>query len=417
LGEGLNNLGGARILVVDDDENNRDMLSRRLERRGMSAQVAVDGPSALGALARSPFDLVLLDIEMPGMNGLDVLRQVRQTHTPMQLPVIIATARNDREDVVEALSLGANDYVTKPLDFQVVFARVQTQLAHKLAVSRIVQLEADVRRRNLELEQANLRMKHSLGLAAKIQRSLLPSEPVKVAGLQFAWLYEPCDELGGDILGLFPVGPRQVAMYVLDVSGHGVPAALLSVTLNRMLAPVPGRSSLVQKSVGTGLEPRPPRDVAEELNRRFQMYGWDGQYFTLFYGVMDVVERRLRYVSCGHPPGLVLPRSGRPRFLDCHNLAMGWFPDAVFDEDVVEFAEGDRFYIYSDGVNETMTASGDQFGYDRLAAACENRREGPIDQTLVQLLAELNQFRAGAPVRDDVSALGMELCAAATASA
>jgi sigma-B regulation protein RsbU (phosphoserine phosphatase) len=147
------------------------------------------------------------------------------------------------------------------------------------------------------------------------------------------------------------------------------------------------------------------------------MYGWDGQYFTLFYGVMDVVERRLRYVSCGHPPGLVLPRSGAPRFLDCHNLAMGWFPDAVFDEDVVEFAEGDRFYIYSDGVNETMTASLDQFGYDRLAAACENRREGPIDQTLVQLLAELNQFRAGAPVRDDVSALGMELCAAATASA
>src|SRR5438445_9848007 len=117
----------ARLLVVDDDENNRDMLSRRLERRGLTVEVAVDGPAALAAIERGRFDLILLDIEMPGLNGFDVLRHVRQTHSPVQLPVIIATARGDREDVVEALNLGANDYGTKPLDFTVVCARVQTQ--------------------------------------------------------------------------------------------------------------------------------------------------------------------------------------------------------------------------------------------------------------------------------------------------
>src|SRR5687768_16008918 len=143
------------------------MLSRRLARRGMRVEVAHDGRQALaavegnggaGAAAERPFDLIILDVEMPGLSGFDVLRRLRLAHPATQLPVIIATARTDREDVVEALGLGANDYVTKPLDFPVVLARVRAQLDHKRAVDRIVQLEADVRRRNAELEQANARM-------------------------------------------------------------------------------------------------------------------------------------------------------------------------------------------------------------------------------------------------------------------
>src|SRR4051812_5316409 len=116
----------ARLLVVDDDENNRDMLSRRLARRGVTVEGAWDGHQALAAIegaGHNPFDLVLLDVEMPGLSGFDVLRRLRETHPATQLPVIIATARTDREDVVEALGIGANDYVTKPLDFPVVFAR------------------------------------------------------------------------------------------------------------------------------------------------------------------------------------------------------------------------------------------------------------------------------------------------------
>src|ERR1700722_7517431 len=126
-----------RLLVVDDDENNRDMLSRRLERKGYSVAQAPEGHSALVAVGRETFDLVLLDIEMPEMNGFEVLKRVRETHPATRLPIIIATARGDREDVVEALRLGANDYVTKPLDFPVVAARVEAQLSLKRAVDRI----------------------------------------------------------------------------------------------------------------------------------------------------------------------------------------------------------------------------------------------------------------------------------------
>jgi len=116
------------LLVVDDNEANRDMLTRRLERRGYRVLKAEDGPSALALIAAEPVDLVLLDIEMPGLSGLDVLREVRQTHTGLQLPILMATARSDSTDVVEALEAGANDYVVKPLDFPVVLARVEAQL-------------------------------------------------------------------------------------------------------------------------------------------------------------------------------------------------------------------------------------------------------------------------------------------------
>lgn len=116
------------LLVVDDNEANRDILSRRLERSGFTVLVAADGPSALDIVERSRVDLVLLDIMMPGMNGIDVLKVLRATHSAAELPVIMATAKTDSEDVVEALTLGANDYVTKPIDFPVVLARVQAHL-------------------------------------------------------------------------------------------------------------------------------------------------------------------------------------------------------------------------------------------------------------------------------------------------
>ncbi len=401
---------------MDDDENNRDMISRRLARRGVTVEVAVDGRGALAAVERStaagaPFDLVLLDVEMPGLSGFDVLARLREAHTAERLPVIIATARTDREDVVQALSLGANDYVTKPLDFPVVFARVQTQLAHKRAVDRIVQLEADVRRRNQELEQANGRMKRSLELASRMQQSLLPAGPLRVPGLEFAWLYEPCDELGGDILNVFPLAGGHVGLYLLDVSGHGVPAALLSVTLSRMLFPLPNQPSMVERRDDGGrLEPRSPDEVARMLNRRFQMScDGHGQFFTLFYGVYDVAARRLRYVSAGHPPAVVLSAGGAARFLEHQSPAVGCMEESEFETGTAELAAGERFLLYSDGISETMDGAGVLFGAERLVEAGGRQWDRPLDQALRGVSEAMAAFRGAAPVLDDASALAMEV--------
>jgi CheY-like chemotaxis protein len=128
---------GGRLLVVDDNELNRDMLSRRLLRKGYQVEVASDGYEALKLISEGPFDLILLDIMMPGISGLEVLEKLRTTHSLMDLPVIMATAKNDSATIVQALKLGANDYVAKPLQFAEVLARVETQLTiRRQATSR-----------------------------------------------------------------------------------------------------------------------------------------------------------------------------------------------------------------------------------------------------------------------------------------
>src|SRR5919108_2056064 len=150
------------LLVVDDEELNREGLARHLRRHGYGVTLAKGGREAIQQLGEGHFDLVLLDIMMPGMNGLEVLKFLRRVDSLIDLPIIMVTARGESEDVVEALELGANDYLTKPLDFPVVLARVRTQLALRRAVEQITRLEQSLALRNKELEAANERMRRDL---------------------------------------------------------------------------------------------------------------------------------------------------------------------------------------------------------------------------------------------------------------
>jgi DNA-binding NtrC family response regulator len=135
---------GASVLVVDDDENSRDVLIHRLRRKGYSATAAENGAQALELIASQRFDLVLLDIVMPGLNGLQLLQQLRGVLSLTDLPIIMVTARDQSADVVHALELGANDYVTKPFDLPVILARIRTQLALKRAVEQVRYLREEI---------------------------------------------------------------------------------------------------------------------------------------------------------------------------------------------------------------------------------------------------------------------------------
>ena len=167
------------LLVVDDNEMNRDLLSRRLRKKGHRVAVADGGAAALEMIGAESFDLVLLDIMMPGIDGMEVLERIRGEHDPDELPVIMATAKSESEDIVAALKIGANDYVTKPFDFPVVLARVQTQLA--------------VKKGRDALAKAHRRMKKDLDAAARIQQTLLPAPNIDIPGVRCAWRYVPCD--------------------------------------------------------------------------------------------------------------------------------------------------------------------------------------------------------------------------------
>lgn len=150
------------LLVVDDGEMNRNILSRRLERRGYAVEVAADGQQALDMIAEHPFDLVLLDIMMPGMDGMEVLGILRQRYSALELPVIMATARDDSHSVIDALNMGANDYVTKPIDFPVLMARLQAQLARKRAEEELRQAKEEAEEANQAKSQFLASMSHEL---------------------------------------------------------------------------------------------------------------------------------------------------------------------------------------------------------------------------------------------------------------
>ncbi|HEX5271183.1 MAG TPA: SpoIIE family protein phosphatase, partial [Gemmataceae bacterium] len=335
------------VLVVDDNALNREALCAQLRRRGYRATGAEDGERALALVAREPFDLVLLDVTMPGPSGFEVLEAIRRGHAPIDLPVIMATARDDSDDVVRGLELGASDYVTKPFDFPVVLARVHTHLSLKRSVQQVLDLEQRLSRRNQDLEAANGALRRALAAAARIQEAFLPHESINVPGASFAWAFEPCEELAGDSLNVCRLGEEQLGFYVLDVSGHGVAAALLSVTATRLLSSSADPNSILTR--GAGGSPVPPAEVAEVLNRRFPWDEATGQFFTLFYATLHLRTRELRYVTAGHPAA-VLVRPGEP---PASLPETGGPPIGLgdrYEEQAVALRPGDRLYLYSDGV-------------------------------------------------------------------
>ena len=407
------------LLVVDDDEMNRDMLSRRLQRRGYDVATAHDGNRALEMIRDHRFDLVLLDVMMPGLNGLDVLKILRESHTATDLPIIMATAREESAEIVNALRLGANDYVTKPLDFPVALARIQTQLALKRAAEQVKLLERSLAERNRELEQtnsqltqANSRMSGDLKAAAKIQETFLPREVPQSPGTTFAWIYRPCDELGGDGLNIISFGGGRTGLYILDVSGHGVASALLSVTMSRVLSPPPDPSSILVRNGIVLDQPdiTPPAEVADRLNRLFPFDSATEQFATLIYGILHTETGEFRYVSAGHPGPVYLPASAGPVILKSDGSPIGLAEDE-YEERSVRLAAGDRLYLYSDGVPEAMNPAGEQFGSARLLEAISRSRSEPLRNSVAALLSEVEQWQGTASSQDDISILAVEVSA------
>jgi sigma-B regulation protein RsbU (phosphoserine phosphatase) len=400
---------GGRLLVVDDTEANRDMVAQRLTRNGFTVDVAAGGLQALDLLSRHAYDAVLLDVMMPGIDGLEVLRTIRRTHTPTDLPVIMATARGVSDDVVEALDLGANDYVTKPLDFPVVLARVRTQLSLKRAVEQIRRLEQGLEQRNRELQSANTLMHRDLDAAAKVQAALLPAASPQVPGYRCAWLFKPCAGVAGDIFNVFSLDGQHVGLYVLDVSGHGVAAALLSVTVSRFLSPNPDPSSLLwhrpEGSEACRLET--PPNVAERLSRRFPFNNATCQYFTLVYGILDVGTNRLRYVSAGHPNLVYVPATGDGRIVPAAGYPVGVGSDP-YDEYAIDLGPGDRLYVHSDGVSEALNTQGETFGERRMLKVLADARDRPLDQTLTLLSEAVTRWSGNGEAKDDQTVLALE---------
>lgn len=287
-------------------------------------------------------------------------------------------------------------------------------------ITRQIQSNAEIRdalelleQTNRQLTSTNQRMRANLNAAAKVQQALLPDRLPKPKRVRFAWRFQPCDELAGDILNVFKLDKNHVGLYLLDVSGHGTAAALLAVSVSRLLSPMPHYSSLVRDHDHDeeACEDHivSPAEVAGRLNKNFRWDSESNQFFTLIYGVLNTDTLLFRYVAAGHPGPALFPSFGAPRVPKGKGLPIGVGDDPYEDQEI-QLAPGDRLFLYSDGITEVMNAQRQLFGRNRLLECVVSAPKDSLDATIGVLMDELQAWNGGnANFDDDLSLLAVEV--------
>lgn len=339
------------ILVVDDNALNRNLLSRRLEKKGYKVTSAVNGLQALEKVRMERFDLILLDVIMPEVNGFEVLRQMKADRELRHIPVLMISALDELDGVVRCIEMGAADYLMKPFNPVLLNARISACLERKNLRDRerVMLKERDEAYQALLASQNTL--KTELEEANKYVISLLP-EKLNTPVLATDWVFIPSTQLGGDSFGYHWIDENRFAAYLIDVCGHGVGAALLSVSAINVL-----RSQSLD-----GINFTDPKAVLEGLNEAFEMEKHNQMYFTIWYGVYDRERREMAYSSGGHPPAILVGNPSveeRPiKMLKTAGMVVGGISGMTFESAATRVAPGSRLYLFSDGVYELEYADG-----------------------------------------------------------
>lgn len=327
------------ILIVDDDESSTDMLARRLRRCGYTVSAASGGLGGL-ALARSQkFDLVLLDMIMPGLDGFQILSKFKLESALRDIPVIMLSGLDEENGIVRCIEMGAEDYLSKPFNPVFLRARIGACLERK-------RLHDRERAAYEALRQTQQRLASELAEAAAYLRSLLP--PPLHGKIETEWCFHPSAELGGDAFGYHWLDDQSLAIYLIDVCGHGIGAALLSVSvLNTLRAHALANVNF-----------RSPAQVLAGLNRAYRMDDHHQLYFTIWYGIYRAKTRQLNYASGGHPPALLLGSKAagirEPISLTTIAPPIGCMDESIYTEESHTVSPGSRLLVLSDGVYEIL---------------------------------------------------------------
>lgn len=385
------------VLIVDDNEINRRVLAGMLRKERYTLVHAANGDDALALARANPPDLILLDIMMPGRDGYEVCATLKAEPRTERVPVVFLSALSETADKIRGLELGAVDYITKPFDQGEVVARVRNQL-------KIQRLTTEVLRANRDLRDKQERIDEDLKAAATIQRTLVPAAPPALDALRVAWRFMPCDRVGGDLFNFAPLGAEALGVFVIDVAGHGVPAAMITVSLSQFLSP--GAGHLVDVDDGI-VRPAAPAEVLRRLESEYPLERFD-KYITAAYVLIDHTSGHVRYSLGGHPQPVLLRRSGALEVLEAGGPLIGLGGVLPFDEGELVLAAGDRLVLYTDGLVELAAPDGTPFGEERLHGVVAATRGLPLDAACGCLVETALAFTEGAAPPDDITLLAIE---------
>jgi sigma-B regulation protein RsbU (phosphoserine phosphatase) len=391
----------AALLVVDDNEDNRYTLTRRLSREGYkNLTMANNGREALDKLKAQPFDLVLLDIMMPDMNGFDVLEQVKATPALRDIPIIMISSLDEIESVIRCIELGAEDYLGKPFNPTLLRARVGASLEKK-------RLRDEVRR-NME------RLAQELDSARALQLAMLPrqfpacspSQPIAVHAIM-----EPAREVGGDLYDCFYAGEHTFCFLVGDVCGKGASAAMFMARAR----------SLVRITVDLWREWRTgdidPGALLEAVNRELCQNNDDCMFVTMFLGLIDTRNGLVSFVNAGHPPPHLVSIAGGTKQIDAKPaVPLGVRRQTRFQTRTLEILPGDALFMCSDGVFEAINHKGDLFSIERVSQLLREANGAEPREMVGVIKDAVDAFMGSAPRTDDVTVLALRWRPAGTAA-
>jgi sigma-B regulation protein RsbU (phosphoserine phosphatase) len=379
---------GAKILVVDDIAENRDLLLRRLQRLGITdVDQAANGREALSALDERQYDLMLLDMMMPEVDGFAVLDTLKKDGRVNDLPIIVISAMNEMDAVIRCIESGAEDFLFKPFNPVMLKARVLSSLEKKFL--------RDKTRDELKRKQAELNEARGLQLA------LVPppfAEQNSDLSLTLDLFLEPAKEVGGDLVDYFRFGDL-VSFLVGDVSDKGAGAALMMARTHAMFRALSGRPD------GPALFAEPAK-ACSIVNASLAAGNASCMFVTLLLATLDLKTRTLTYVRAGHVPPFVFSEAdGVRRLTSAGGPPLGLVEGFAYKQDETVLAPDESVLTITDGFSEAATVAHELYGEERIAAALANTAGN--GDTLTALIAAVRAFEAGAPQADDMAAVLM----------
>ncbi len=385
------------VLIVDDSEPIRVLLRSYLRDEGYQVVEAENGVTGLDICLTETPDLILLDIAMPEMDGFSMFKALQKVSSLRSIPVIMISADTDYETKMQAFTLGAVDYITKPFNQGEVMARIRTHLT-------INQLTQSLKQANQTLLLQKDELMQGIRAAADLQRSLLPRHVPNCKKLKFSSYFSPCEGIGGDIYNILRLNDEHVIIYLLDVAGHGFPAAMMTALVTQALSKSGG---IITGDDGGTETITSPAQVLRELDREFPIDRFN-LYMTIVYLVFNTRTSTFTYSCAGHPPP-VHQTNGRITFLDAGGPPAGMGDsESTWENGEGILEEGDRLFFFTDGITEQENGDGQPYAQERFLKTVTDGRTLPLQGAVQNIIGELKQFSQSLEFDDDVTLLAVE---------
>lgn len=394
-----------KILIITGAPAVKNLIFETLSPRGYELTFVTDGAKAWDLIQKeTDIRMVIADLCMGGIDGIELCQKIRNAKFPYYIYIMLMSSKSHKAEMINGIKEGADEILTKPFDPEELQIRI-------LAGERIVHLEEDLLEKNKKLQMANDILRGNLVSGQEAQKSLLPSAFPYISNMEFAASFIPSAYGSGDIYNIFRLDETYVGLYNIDVSGHGVSAALFSVCLNQRLSQGPQSFGLVK---GPLTDPpyyyiNPPVKVVTLLDEE-DMLGKYGRYFTMVYAIVNVETGAVTFYRAGHNYPLLIQSHKKSHYISGGGppIGLGITLDTN-EEQNLRLETGDQLIFFSDGINDAFSPQSSQrYGLERARQILTEHYQESLDKSFDRLINDVKEFMGQDGFSDDISIIGFK---------